>query len=750
MSPLGVGNSHSAHTLKTGEAKLWVFLVGVNHYNDPNLPSLRYPALDSQGLGEALATATQGFPNKEVILHNDFAALPPNLATIRASLQKLVMQTRSQDTILLYFSGHGMLEQKTQQAFLCLADTQKDNLLTTGLALPELLQILSASSAHQQLLCLDTCHSGDMVLVGSRDAESSWSPALNPTPQVLEVLRKRASQSKGFCALLSCDQGQKSWEFPELGHGVFTYYLMRGLLGEASDPQGVIEADALYKYVYRQTTRYIDKKNQQLRLINQQKLSRGEAQLHPEYPLQTPKRIVEGVGELILGFRPPTHPEVQPVRRAMVVDSLSNSKTSRSRVLSRVLRKAGGFDLEYFPQNGKAWSDVKGAIQSCLRQSATVGISLNNTQGIKQTVTTLLYLRGRIEESEDGDAWLILGEGVKISRSWLRQELRRSSKNHQQIIILDCPGATSLEDWIEDLQLGSEQGLCLIAASATPKDPEAFPQILFDTLATADPNVGLPIAGWVGQLQPLVEEKGIPFHIWLSSAPGVIDILPGNAAPAFYEMESLENWEMETGILSPLPNYLAPKDKPSRSTSQSPQVKQPPKPSLSQAVRPSNFNNEEPDSFLFVVSELQAQLEQLLIRLVGPIAQTLLRKVLVKVTSPEELVEKLATHVLPHQRAEFEEQAKSILQGYTVAPQTRSAVANPPIPGKQAALDQEFISRCEEELAYFVGPIASFLVKKTLKSQPHISPKQLVNKLVEKIPDPQQAEEFQKRILNEK
>ncbi|MEC4815317.1 MAG: caspase domain-containing protein [Scytonema sp. PMC 1069.18] len=747
MSPLGVGNSHSAHTLKTGEAKLWVFLVGVNHYNDPNLPSLRYPALDSQGLGEALAKATQGFPNKEVILHNDFAALSPNLETIRASLRKLVAQTRSQDTILLYFSGHGMLEQKTQQAFLCLADTQKDNLLTTGLALQELLQILSASSAHQQLLCLDTCHSGDMVLVGSRDAQSNWSPALNPTPQVLEVLRKRASQSKGFCALLSCDQGQKSWEFPELGHGVFTYYLMRGLLGEASDSQGVIEADALYKYVYRQTTRYIDKKNQQLRLINQQKLSRGEAQLHPEYPLQTPKRIVEGVGELILGFKTPTHAEVRPVRRGMVIDSLSHSKSSRSRVLSRVLRKAGGFELEYFPQNEKTWSDVKEAIQLCLRQSVTVGISLNNTQGIKQTVTTLLYLRGRIEESQDGESWLILGGEVKISRSWLRQELRRSSKNHQQIVILDCPGATCLEDWIEDLQLGSEQGLCLIAAAASPAEPEIFPQILFDTLAIADPNVGLPIAGWVGQLQPLVDEKGIPFHVWLSSAPGVIDILPGNAAPAFYEMENLENWEMETGILSGIPNYPTLKDRPSPSISQTPQIPKLPKPSVPEPVRSSDLNNTEPDSFLFVVSELQAQLEQLLIGLVGPIARTLLRKVLVKVTSPEELLEKLAQNVPPHQRTKFEEQAKSILQGYTVAPQTRSAVVNVPKPENQVvAADKKFLSQCEQDLAYFVGPIAAFLIKKTLKSQPQISPTELVNKLAEKIPDPQQAEEFKKRL----
>ncbi|OKH51628.1 hypothetical protein NIES2101_17830 [Calothrix sp. HK-06] len=39
---------------KTGEAKLWILLVGVNSYQDDAFRYLRYPTLDCQGLGEAL------------------------------------------------------------------------------------------------------------------------------------------------------------------------------------------------------------------------------------------------------------------------------------------------------------------------------------------------------------------------------------------------------------------------------------------------------------------------------------------------------------------------------------------------------------------------------------------------------------------------------------------------------------------------------------------------------------------------
>lgn len=542
MPPIGVGSSDSTTTLKTGEAKLWLLLVGVNEYQDKSLPSLRYPALDCQGLGEALSSATQGFPNKEVIVHHDFAAQPPTLQTIRGSLQKIVSQSQSQDSILLYFSGHGMLDPNTQQAFLCLADTHKDDLLSSGLGMQELVRILGASPANQQLVCLDTCHSGDMRLLGgnrgmARDANISTLP--NPTTQMMDVLRQRAAQSKGFCALLSCDQGQQSWEFPELGHGVFTYYLMEGLLGGAADSHGLIEADGLYKYVYRQTVQYINKLNQQLRLVNQQKLNRGDSQLHPEYPVQTPKRIVEGVGELIVGFNP-AKAESYKQRRALVIDGLSRAKTTD---LSRLFAGAGGFEVE-FPQKGKSWSEIRGTIQGFTRWHGGSQTKSPTLGAIKNAPTSLLYLRGEIEEIEDGEAWLILSDGMRLSRSWLRQELRRAQKT-QQIIILDfmisdSSEATSVEDWIEDLQCETEYGQCFIAAATLAEKSELFSQTLLETLVAANPQAGLSIAKWIAELQTLSQAKGINLHVWLSDTQAVIDILPGNILTIFQDFQNLE------------------------------------------------------------------------------------------------------------------------------------------------------------------------------------------------------------------
>ncbi|MEA5572782.1 caspase domain-containing protein [Calothrix sp. UHCC 0171] len=723
MSPLGVGNSHSQNTLQTGEAKLWVLLVGVNQYQDTGLPSLRYPAVDCKGLGEALTIATQRFPQKEVIIHHDFAPVKPIVTTVRQSLQHIVSQTRSQDTILLYFSGHGILEPNTQQAVLCMTDTQKNDLLNTGIPMQELLQILGNSSAHQQLVCLDTCHSGDMVLIGgenplSRDGENS---CFETTSQMLQVLRQRAAQSKGFCALLSCDRGQKSWEFPELGHGVFTYYLMRGLLGEAADAEGIIEADGLYKFVYRQTLQYIDKLNQQLRLINEQKRLRGDSHMQPEYPLQTPKRIVEGVGELIIGFKANVKAFRQP-RHALLVDGLS----PRSQIisdLSRVLRGAGGFDLESLPHKNQKLSSIRSAMHKCLQTTA-------NQQEIP---TTLLYLRGEIAEIEDGEAWLIFADGTRLSRSQLRQELRRAT-TAQQIVILDCPGATTLENWLEDLQMGSEQSQCIMASASTPQQPDAFSQAILATLTISNPQQGLPLAAWINQLRSHLQPQKVYTHVWLSGTRGVIDILPGCISSIFApEITGIKPVNEQT-----TEKKISLADLELQKLELSPQYHFSTFESLDEIALESLFT---------IGSTQHLQLEKILTKFIGTTAPILIRKTLNQTTNPRQKLEELVSHLLPKQQIEFTTQIYQILPTLILQPQAKDSPEERISPPKLLA--ENFLQKCDRELINLIGPIGNFIVKEVYKKYPCISPAEFLQKLAKEIPNQQIAAEFLQQFAKE-
>ncbi|OUL18803.1 hypothetical protein BV378_34845 [Nostoc sp. RF31YmG] len=537
MCPRGVNTSRSTPAKQTIAPKLWLLLVGVNQYQDEQLPSLRYSAVDCQVLAEALAGATkEQFPQRQVKIYHDFANQLPLLVTVRESLRQIAADAQPIDTVLFYFSGHGMLQPNTQEAFLCLADTQKDSLEQTGLPVKELLTQLSKSGAQNQLVWLDACHSGGMTLRGA-----IAEPLLNPTPQLVDALQRNATKGKGFYALLSCDVNQQSWEFPELGHGVFTYYLMRGLNGDAADTQGVIFADGLYRYVYHQTLQYIDKTNQQLRLINQQKRGKGDTQIFSEYPLQTPKRIVEGVGELLLGSIPAIA-QSHSSRIALVIEGFSGYQATLD--LSKVLVNAGDFELEYLPRSGETTAkDIRSAIQECLGS-----VNQRRHEIIEEASTVFLYLRGSLEETPTGEAALLISEDIWLSRSWLRQQLRRS-QIAQQIIILDFPAVatavSSLKEWVEDLQLESETGQCIIAATSPKDNSEFFAQTLIETLKNVNKAAGLSVAGWITQLQVQLASQiqstpFLPLHFWLSGTQGVIEIIPATTGARSYKKAALD------------------------------------------------------------------------------------------------------------------------------------------------------------------------------------------------------------------
>ncbi|MDJ0648533.1 MAG: hypothetical protein QNJ60_07465, partial [Xenococcaceae cyanobacterium MO_188.B19] len=291
-----------------------------------------------------------------------------------------------------------------------------------------------------------------------------------------------------------------------------------------ADSQGIIDADGLYQYVYHQTLRYIDRSNQQIRLINQQKSSRGERQLQSEYPLQTPKRIVEGFGKVVIGKRQVKGKSSLP-RQALIIDGLGINQTTLD--LSKVLRGKGKFNLEYFPSSNKEWKDVQNAIESCL-----------NIAAISETTTALLYLRGRIQYGKAGEAWLVFRDGAYISREWLRQILHKSPVT-QQIIILDCPQGDGIVDWIEELKLDYDRGQCILAYSRNKNlntldqtslphqnQIQQFTQALISTLQTSEPEMGLSVATWISQLQIELAGSNIIPRIWLSGTRGVIEVLP--------------------------------------------------------------------------------------------------------------------------------------------------------------------------------------------------------------------------------
>ncbi len=67
---------------------------------------------------------------------------------------------------------------------------------------------------------------------------------------------------------------------------------------------------------------------------------------------------------------------------------------------------------------------------------------------------------------------------------------------------------------------------------------------------------------------------------------------------------------------------------------------------------------------------------------------------------------------------------------------------------QQPLLNPAFIKRCQQALAYYIGPMANLVIEETLAQNPQISPYQFVEIIAKEIPDFQAVFEFKKTLFS--
>ncbi len=147
------------------------------------------------------------------------------------------------------------------------------------------------------------------------------------------------------------------------------------------------------------------------------------------------------------------------------------------------------------------------------------------------------------------------------------------------------------------------------------------------------------------------------------------------------------------------------------------------------------------------------RLETILLEFVGPIASRLLRQVAASASNFEELISQLALHLRENQQIDFKKKTifllekPTLLQELTVKSDQSGINSNNLLNQKSKVISDKFLEECERELADLIGPIAKFLVQKTVKSSGQISRAEFVKILASQIPEPQKALQFEQRLL---
>jgi uncharacterized caspase-like protein len=81
------------------------------------------------------------------------------MAEVLREAEDLLRSATRQDTVLLYYSGHGVLDQ-SGELFLCTHDSRTERLRSTAVKASDLRAMMDESAAAATVVVLDCCHSG--------------------------------------------------------------------------------------------------------------------------------------------------------------------------------------------------------------------------------------------------------------------------------------------------------------------------------------------------------------------------------------------------------------------------------------------------------------------------------------------------------------------------------------------------------------------------------------------------------------
>ena len=203
----------------------WAVVIGVDAYPSP-FQSLKYAADDAKAVAQVLQDA-----GVNVTLMTPDSLIQPTKANVIEQLQRHA-QLEAVDLLTVYLSGHG--EDVNGTGYFLPMDVT-DPLVDSGASLEDLFTILNSANAKHRFVIVDACR-------------------VAPKAQFVAALSRYSEESN--IIFTACDSNQWAPEVPRLKHGLFTYFLLKGLRGDHQDrgaagPDGTVTVLGLLDYVTR-------------------------------------------------------------------------------------------------------------------------------------------------------------------------------------------------------------------------------------------------------------------------------------------------------------------------------------------------------------------------------------------------------------------------------------------------------------------------------------------------------------------
>jgi hypothetical protein len=236
LAPGGAKSAAAAPVVRSGIRRKWALAVGISRFQNPDIPSLAFPAKDAQDFGRFLSGPSGKFSAGQVFtLTNEQATT----AGIRTALARIAENDQADDLVVLFFSTHGtspdMDKSNIGAGYLLTHDADPARLYATSLGMDELARFVEQNfHARRVVVFLDTCFSGDTARIMRQSAGSKTivpssgggSGAAGPAGGGTVT---RMAQSAGRVVIASSSRQEQSWESRDLQNGFFTSAIIQAL-----------------------------------------------------------------------------------------------------------------------------------------------------------------------------------------------------------------------------------------------------------------------------------------------------------------------------------------------------------------------------------------------------------------------------------------------------------------------------------------------------------------------------------------
>lgn len=211
----------AAPATEMGLGSYHAVLIGINNYTG-GLPKLKTPINDVERLARVLGSE-YGF--EDVTLITDKTPVKPTASGIVKELRSIAQRLTEKDNLLIYYAGHGNIDELTKEGYWVPIDGKKDD-PTTWISHSLIRNLLETEKVRVKnfVLIADSCYSGTMMRRSiDRDAVADGDEET-----LVQKLKERAAM-KSREVITSGGNEPVADEAVGTDHSLFAYYLIKAL-----------------------------------------------------------------------------------------------------------------------------------------------------------------------------------------------------------------------------------------------------------------------------------------------------------------------------------------------------------------------------------------------------------------------------------------------------------------------------------------------------------------------------------------